>query len=116
MAGSPATADVAYSQVVGAIRSALTAAELAEIVGVGERQVHHWSSGSHRPQADTRDRLLEVYYLVNQLSDLYTPEGIDIWLHARNRGLDTRRPIDLLRENDFGTVLDAIERLRTGAM
>jgi uncharacterized protein (DUF2384 family) len=114
--GSPALVDVAYAKIVSDIRSALTASELAEIVGVRERQIHHWSSGTHRPQAETRDRLLEVHYLVNQLSDVYTPEGIDIWLHGRNRSLGGRRPIDLLGENEFSAVLDAIERLRTGAM
>jgi len=50
------------------------------------------------------------------LEEVYTPEGIDIWLHGRNRSLGGQRPIDLLRENDFDTVLDAIDRLRTGAM
>ena len=94
----------------------MTAAELAEIVGVRERQVQHWSSGAHKPQGEARDRLLEVHYIVDELEQVYKPEGIDIWLHGRNRSLSGQRPIDLLRAGEFRTVLDAIERLKTGTM
>lgn len=107
---------LAYTHILQGIRRVLTAAELADIVGVRERQIHHWSTGTHRPQPDARDRLLEVQYIVDRLEEVYAPEGIDIWLHGRNRSLGGRRPIDLLRENNFDVVLDAIERLRTGAM
>jgi hypothetical protein len=53
---------------------------------------------------------------VDQLNEVYTPEGVEIWLRGRNRSLDGRKPIDLLRAGDFETVLYAIERLKTGAM
>jgi uncharacterized protein (DUF2384 family) len=105
-----------YRALVDHIRaSALTTAELAEVTGVKDRQVHHWASGTHRPQGATRDRLLEVAYIVEQLREVYSREGIDIWLHGRNRDLDDRRPIDLLRDGAFEAVLNAVERLRSGA-
>ena len=66
--------------------------------------------------AATRDRLLEVHYLVRLLREVYTREGAEIWLHGRKRSLDGQRPIDLLLQGDFRTVLQAVERLRTGAM
>jgi uncharacterized protein (DUF2384 family) len=117
VAGAEALVDVAYRQIVNEVREAsLTAAELADIVGVRERQIHHWAAGTHKPQGEARDRLLEVRYIVGQLKEVYTPEGIDIWLHGRNRSLDSQRPIDLLRAGDFRSVLDAIERLRSGTM
>lgn len=105
-----------YSSLVERIReSALTTAELAQVTGVKPRQVQHWAAGAHRPQGETRDRLLEVAYIVEQLHDVYAPEGVDIWIHARNRDLEGRRPIDLLRAGDFETVLRAVERLQAGA-
>jgi len=117
MAATPTLKDPhEYHVLVDRIRdSALTTAELAEVTGVKDRQVQHWSSGTHRPQGQTRDRLLEVAYIVEQLSDVYSREGVDIWLHGRNRDLDGRRPIDLLRDGEFETVLYAVERLRSGA-
>jgi hypothetical protein len=106
-----------YARIVCDIReSALTTIELAEITGVKERQVHHWAAGSHRPTGPTRDRLLEVAYIVEQLQEVYAPEGVDIWLHGRNRSLGAERPIDLLRAGEFTRVLAAVDRLKTGAM
>jgi Protein of unknown function (DUF2384) len=107
-----------YSRIVADVREGafLTAAELADLTGVRERQVHHWVAGSHRPGGESKERLLEIHYIVEQLNEVYTPEGVEIWLRGRNRSLDGRKPIDLLRAGDFETVLYAIERLKTGAM
>jgi uncharacterized protein (DUF2384 family) len=106
-----------YARIVEDVReNGLTAVELAEITGVRERQVQHWSAGSHRPQGEARERLLEVAYIVDQLKEVYKPEGVEIWLHGRNRSLGGQRPIDLLQAGDFQTVLSAVERLKTGAM
>jgi hypothetical protein len=105
-----------YARIVNDVREvALTVEEVGEITHVRPRQVHHWLAGSHRPQGDSKERLLELHYIVDQLRDVYTPEGVDIWLHGRNRKLQSRRPIDLLREGDFETVLYAVEQLKAGA-
>jgi uncharacterized protein (DUF2384 family) len=108
---------VTYALLVDEIRAnGITSAELAEITGVRERQVQNWAAGASKPRDTTRERLTDIYYVVNQLSDVYRPEGVEIWLHARNRDLGGRRPIDLLRGGEFAVVLDAIERLTSGAM
>jgi len=53
---------------------------------------------------------------VDQLREVYTEEGVEIWLHGRNRGLGGRRPLELLHEGQFDTVLEAVERLNAGTM
>jgi transcriptional regulator with XRE-family HTH domain len=106
-----------YARIVHDVRDgALTAQELADVTGTNRRQVTNWATGASKPGATTRDRLLEVHYLVRLLREVYTREGAEIWLHGRKRSLDGQRPIDLLRQGDFRTVLQAVERLRTGAM
>ena len=106
-----------YARIIRDLReTALTTEEIAGIVDVQERAVYNWASGTHRPKADARDRLLEVAYIVEQLKNIYTAEGVDIWIHARNRSLGHERPIDLLRSGNFAPVLNAIERLSMGAM
>lgn len=105
-----------YSLVVARIRDAgVTSAELAEIVGVGERQVQHWAAGSSKPTASTRERLVDLFYVVDQLDEVYRPEGVEIWLHSRNKLLGGERPVDLLRRGDFGPVIDAVEAMTHGA-
>lgn len=110
-----ATPSTLYRHVVAdARRAGLRAAEIGEITGVSERQVQNWASGASRPEGANRDRLLELKYVIEQLSDVYTDEGIDIWLHARNRALDGARPIELLREGQFDRVLALVDRLAGG--
>ncbi len=96
--------------------SALSTAEIGTLTGVSERQVQRWASGTSRPEVDSRSRLLELKYVVDQLRDVYTEDGVEIWLHGRNRGLGGQRPITLLEAGQFDVVLEAIERLHTGAM
>lgn len=51
-----------------------------------------------------------------RLRDVYTAEGVDIWIHGRNRDLGDEKPIDLLVAGQFKRVLAAIERLSSGSM
>ena len=115
---SPKLSDAGlYARIVDDVRqAALTTAEVAEIIGVDERQVYNWAAGASRPKAENRDRLLEIHYILQELRQVYTEEGADIWIHGRNRSLNGNRPLDLLVAGDFEPVLLAVERLRTGAM
>lgn len=103
-----------YRHVVADARRALSLVEIGQITGVGERAVQNWARGTSRPEGTSRDRLLELKYVIEQLSDVYTDEGIEIWLHARQRSLDGRQPIELLRQGQFEAVLSAVERLAGG--
>ncbi len=106
-----------YPKVVAQLRAgALSTAEIGRLTGVTERQVQRWASGTSRPEGDSRTRLLEVKYVVDQLREVYTEDGVEVWLHGRNRSLGHQRPIDLLQAGSFDLVLEAIERLTTGAM
>jgi DNA-binding transcriptional regulator YiaG len=98
---------VTYMQVVSDVtRSGVTQAELASAVGAAARTVYNWSSGQNAPRGQVAERLLDIHAIVDLLSDAYTDEGIDIWLHSRNRNLDMQRPIDLLKEGEVDQVLD----------
>jgi transcriptional regulator with XRE-family HTH domain len=105
-----------YTARVRRVRRGLTTQEVAEVVSVQPRQVQHWASGSHRPQGQARERLLELDYIIELLSEVYDDEGVEIWLHGKNRSLDGSRPIDLLVDGEFQIVLAAVERLASGAM
>ncbi len=114
---APGRAEALYARMVEEMRdSGLRTADVARIVGVAERQVRNWTAGGNTPSGRNRDRLLELHYVTRQLREIYTREGAEIWLHGRKRSLGGRRPIDLLAEGSYDEVLDAIERLASGAM
>jgi hypothetical protein len=49
------------------------------------------------------------------LGDSLTAEGIEQWLHAANRLLDGRRPIDIIDEGDTESVRQAAQAFLDGA-
>lgn len=109
--------ELLYTRIVDEVRDGgLSNAEMAQVIGVAERQIRNWSGGTNAPSGRNRDRLLELHYLIGLLRDVYTREGAEIWLHGRKKSLNGKRPIDLLENDESEVVLDAIERLRAGAM
>jgi transcriptional regulator with XRE-family HTH domain len=112
--GTDAGGSPLYRHVVADARRALSLNEIGQIAGVGDRAVQNWASGSSKPEGNSRERLLELNYVIEQLADVYTDEGIEIWLHSRQRSLDGQRPLDLLKEGRFEDVLSAVERLAGG--
>lgn len=105
-----------YVDRVRRVRRGLTAQEVASIVDVQVRQVQHWAAGNNHPQGAARERLLELDYVVELLGEVYDDEGIEIWLHSKNRSLDGRRPLDILIGGHFQEITAAVERLTSGTM
>jgi hypothetical protein len=103
-----------YSRIVSDLREIVSTDELAKVIGIHSRQVQNWAAGRNRPQGDNRDYLLGVHYLVRRLRDVYRPEGVEIWLHSRNREFGGERPLDLLAAGEYERVLAAVERLADG--
>lgn len=117
MSTNLAQAGFSYQSLVEELRRVgLSSADIAKATGVRERQVQHWAAGSSRPRDAARDRLVDTHYVARQLSEVYRPEGVEIWFHARNPGLDGKRPIEFLARGDFQPVVLAVERLKSGAM
>jgi hypothetical protein len=115
--GSGRSPELVYARIVEGVRDGgLSTADMARIINVADRQVRNWMAGTNTPSGRNRDRLLELQYVTDQLREIYTSEGSEIWLHGRKRSLTGRRPVDLLADGEFEPVLEAIERLRAGAM
>lgn len=111
-----ASDSLTYLRIVDDItRSGITQTELGQAVGASLRTVQNWAAGNGTPAGAKIRRLLDVQYIVRELREAYTEEGVRIWLHARNRNLDGQRPIDLLAAHQYDEVLAEAERV-SGAM
>jgi hypothetical protein len=53
----------------------------------------------------------DLRYVVDQLSEFYTPDEIRLWLYAGHRLLNGERAIDLIGRRDAAGVLEAIGSL-----
>lgn len=105
-----------YSRILDEVTgSGITQAELGQAVGASVRTVQNWATGGSAPAGVRMQRLLDLHYLVGELRNAYTDEGVQIWLHSRNKNLGGNRPIDLLKSGDVDAVVSEAERV-AGAM
>jgi transcriptional regulator with XRE-family HTH domain len=93
----------------------LKGTDIANIVGVSAPTVSRWANEKGSPPLDTQTMLAELRYVVDRLSDFYTPDETRLWLHAKHPLLDQRRAIELIREGRTEAVLAVIERMDAGA-
>lgn len=111
----PGDGNVSFMRLVGGVTPrVVTQGELAVAVGTSERTIQNWSRGHTRPRGQAANRVLDVVHLVSELREVYTDEGIQIWLKSRNRNLDRQRPIDLLSEGRVDEVLEEVHRVVGG--
>jgi transcriptional regulator with XRE-family HTH domain len=96
-------------------RGGLQGKDIANIVGTSPPTVSRWSRGNGVPSLRTQTVIAELRYVVDRLSDFYTPDETRLWLHAHHPLLKGERAIDLINEARTEEVLAVIERLDSGA-
>ena len=93
----------------------LTGTDIANITDVSKATVSRWKTGTIRPQPNTQLVLSNLHYIVNRLSDYYSPTEIRTWLFAPHPQLEGKRAIDLINDNQSEEVLRILDRLDTDA-
>ncbi|MCP5363846.1 MAG: helix-turn-helix transcriptional regulator [Hyphomicrobiales bacterium] len=92
-------------------RGGLTGVDVANIAAVSKATVSRWSTGKAAPQPKTQLVLSDLRYVVDRLSEFYTPDETKTWLYARNALLNGERAMDMIHDGRTEDVLMAIERL-----
>jgi uncharacterized protein (DUF2384 family) len=57
----------------------------------------------------------EIEYVIEKAREVFTPEGVEIWIGAPNPLLDGRTPRDLVEAGETNRVLALIDALASGA-
>jgi len=96
-------------------KAGVTAREVALLLGTTPETVSRWQTGKTDPQPDNLDYILQLEYLVGELSEFYPPEEARLWLFAPHKLLDGQRPSDLIKRGEFESVLRIIGQLKDGA-
>ena len=107
----------AVAQILGVLRDrgGLRGADIANIVDVSPPTVSRWTKGKASPSIHTQTVIADLRYVVDRLSEFYTPDETRLWLHASHPLLDQERAIDLISNGRTEEVLAVIERLEAGA-
>jgi transcriptional regulator with XRE-family HTH domain len=96
-------------------RGGLQGKDVANIVDVSPATVSRWSTGKGTPNLHTQTVIADLRYVVDRLSDFYTPDEARLWLHSRHQLLNGARAVDLIFKGRTEEVLAEIERLDAGA-
>jgi transcriptional regulator with XRE-family HTH domain len=96
-------------------RGGLKGSDVANIVNASRPSVSRWKSGKASPPLATQAIIADLRYVVDRLSDFYTPAETRLWLHAKHPLLKNERAIDLIIADRTQEVLAVIERLDSGA-
>jgi hypothetical protein len=89
--------------------------DIASIVAASPATVSRWSSGKATPDLEAQTVIAELRYVVDRLSDFYTPKETRLWLHARHPLLGNERAIDLIGRRRTVDVLAIIVGLDSAA-
>ena len=96
-------------------RGGLQGKDLANISAVSTATVSRWATGKATPELRTQTMIAELRYVVDRLSDFYTPDETRLWLHTPHPLLGGERAIDLINSGRTEAVLASIESLDTGS-
>jgi len=95
-------------------KGAMKNADVANLLGLRPETVSRWNQGRAFPHPDTEKTLLELEYVIDQLSDFYEPQEARLWLFSRQRLLDSEIPAELIQQGRTQEVLSMISQLRDG--
>ena len=93
-------------------KGGLLLVDVANVLGTRPETVSRWNQGRAFPHPATERLLLELEWIVDQLSDFYEPKEARMWLFSRQKLFDGKGPAELISEGKIEEVLAAIRQLR----
>lgn len=95
-------------------RGGLKGTDVANIAAVSPATVSRWTAGKALPHPKTQLLISDLRYVVDRLSEFYSPEETRMWLYSKHRLLEGQRPIDMINRGQADKVLSVIESLDEG--
>lgn len=95
-------------------KGAMRHIEVANMLGTRPETVSRWNQGRAYPHARTEKTLLELEFIVDQLSDFYEPDEARQWIFSPQKHLGGESPAELIREGRIDEVRRLVNQLRDG--
>lgn len=95
-------------------KSGMRSVDVANMLGTRPETVSRWNQGKAFPRSDTEKLLLELEFIVDQLSDFYDPIETRHWLFSRQKLLGSEAPATLVQQGRIAEVIAVIDQLRDG--
>lgn len=88
--------------------------DVARALGTAPRSVTRWSTAKSTPRRDSEERLLELKAVVDLLRTVMREEPARLWLRSPNPDLGWRKPLDVIAEGDYRSVIGVILAIAEG--
>lgn len=95
-------------------KGGLKSVDVANITNSRPETVSRWNQGKAFPRGETERLLLDLDYIVDQLSDFYEPLEARVWLFSRQQIMDGKIPVELIQEGRAEEVIQVLDQLRDG--
>ena len=92
----------------------MRSSDIANVLSVRPETVSRWNQGKAFPHPQTEKHLMELAFIVEQLSDFYEPAEARLWILSRQKLLGGQIPAEMIQESRVDEVLAAINQLRDG--
>ncbi len=92
----------------------LTLDDIGRIVDASPRSVSRWQSSEVVPQRLNKQRLIELAYVAEAVTELLNPEDANTWIFTPSRALNHDTPADRIRAGDYKSVLGVIDAMADG--
>ena len=93
-------------------KGAMKNIDVANLLGTRPETVSRWNNGRAYPQPSTELMLLELEYIVDQLSELYEPNEARQWIFAPQKLLEGESPAVMIRDGHIDKVMQLVNQLR----
>jgi transcriptional regulator with XRE-family HTH domain len=93
-------------------KGAMKHVEVASLLGTRPETVSRWSQGRAYPHPKSEKTLLELEYVIDQLSDFYEPNEARQWIFAPQKLLNGTSPADMIRNDRMADVMRLVGQLR----
>ena len=95
-------------------KGAMRNVEVANLLGTRPETVSRWNQGRAYPHATTERTLLELEFIVDQLSEFYSPDEARQWFFSPQKLLLGVSPAELIRDGKITDVRRLADQLRDG--
>ena len=93
-------------------KGAMRSTEVANLLGTRPETVSRWNQGRAYPQPKKEKTLLELEYIVDQLSDFYEPNEARQWMFAPQKLLEGHSPAELIQNGRIDDVRHLVNQMR----
>lgn len=94
----------------------LTQEEVGGIVDASARSVARWSSGDVVPQKLNKQRLLELAYVAQAVTEILPADHANVWMFEPNKLLNHDTPAERIHAGGYRDVLNLIEAIAEGVV